>query len=224
MRRSSLEYPRPEFLGPKASSPTSPEAFDFSLAEEGRVRGRSRGSVLSSDLKTGSSFDKRFSVFLSLGKLRCLDARFSERCTPPSQALSGPEGWNIPALGTLYKDAVKASALGDDARIVSDTNAMNTIANQAVMYLWTFYPLGGWDATADAVIAFTSNVAGFYWNPSTIVDGPYFASLAPSSMTTTTSSAEGAPATIMNTAAVAVVIAVVIVVAAMVLRSRRQED
>ncbi|HXZ90622.1 MAG TPA: ABC transporter substrate-binding protein, partial [Candidatus Dormibacteraeota bacterium] len=141
----------------------------------------------------------------------------------PSQALSGPEGWNIPALGTLYKDAVKASALGDDARIISDTNAMNTIANQAVMYLWTFYPLGGWDATADAVIAFTSNVAGFYWNPSTIVDGPYFASLAPLSMTTTTSSAVGAPTTTITTAAVAVVIAVVIVVAAMVLRSRSKK-
>ena len=140
----------------------------------------------------------------------------------PSQALSGPEGWNIPAMGQLYQDAVSASARGDLATIVKDTNAMNALANQAVMYLWTFYPLSGF--YGDAVIAFTSNIAGFFWNPSTIVDGPYFAAYYPASMTTTTtSSAAGAPSSTLTTAAAAVVIIVIVAIAAVALRSRSKK-
>ncbi len=139
----------------------------------------------------------------------------------PAQTYPGPDGWNVPALGALYQDAVKASATGDVATLNKDTDAMNTIANQAVMYLWTFYPLGGWDGTTDAIVTFTSNVAGFTWNPSVQPDGPYFASLAPSSATsTTTSSAAGAPSFDLTTAAAAIVIIVIVAIAAIVLRSR----
>jgi ABC-type oligopeptide transport system substrate-binding subunit len=142
----------------------------------------------------------------------------------PSQTYPGPDGWNVPALGALYQDAVKASATGDVATLNKDTDAMNTIANQGIMYLWTFYPLGGWDGTSDAVVTFTSNVAGFTWNPSVQPDGPYFASLAPSSMTlTTTSSAAGAPSSTLITAAAAVVIIIIVAIAAIVLRSRSKK-
>lgn len=142
----------------------------------------------------------------------------------PSQTYPGPDGWNVPALGALYQDAVKASATGDVATLNKDTDAMNTIANQGIMYLWTFYPLGGWDGTSDAVVTFTSNVAGFTWNPSVQPDGPYFASLAPASMTlTTTSSAAGAPSSSLITAAAAVVIIIIVAIAAIVLRSRSKK-
>jgi len=131
----------------------------------------------------------------------------------PSQSYPGPDGWNIPALGTLYKDAVNASGSGDLATIVKDTDAMNTIANQAVMYLWTFYP--------ETFVPFTSNVQGYYWNPS--ISGVPFVSLAPSSMTTTTtSSSAGAPSSTLATATAAVVIIVIVAIAAVALRSRKR--
>ncbi len=142
----------------------------------------------------------------------------------PAQTYTAPDGWNIPALGTLYQDSVKASGSGDVARLIKDTDEMNTIANQAVMYLWTFYPVGGWNGADDGIIAFTSNVAGFTWNPSTIPDGPYFASLAPSSITTTTtSSAAGAPSSTLIMAAAIVVIIIIVAIAAVVLRGRSKK-
>ncbi|HYB66984.1 MAG TPA: hypothetical protein VEC43_01545, partial [Candidatus Acidoferrales bacterium] len=133
----------------------------------------------------------------------------------PAQTYPGPDGWNIPEMGTLYQDAVKASSSGDLATIVSDTNAMNALANQAVMYLWTWYP--------QIFITMTSNVQGFFWNPSTIVDGPYFATYSPATMTTTSSSAAGAPSSTLTTAAAAVVIIVIVAIAAVVLRSRSKK-
>jgi hypothetical protein len=61
---------------------------------------------------------------------------------------------------------------------LSVSNAMNTLANKEVMYLWTFYPL--------CYIVSTSNVQGYYYNPSLSssrpglgVAGPeYFAALS----------------------------------------------
>jgi ABC-type transport system substrate-binding protein len=135
----------------------------------------------------------------------------------PYNAYTGPDGWNLLAMGTLYKDAQAASATGDLARIVSDTDAMNTIANQAVMYLWTFYPL--------TFQIWTSVVQGVYWNPSVIPSGPYWVALSPTtvssptSMATTTAAAPGATLTI---AAAVVVIIVVIAIAAVVARGRKK--
>ena len=131
---------------------------------------------------------------------------------------SGPGGWNILALEQLYQNAVKASGSGDLATIIKNADAMNTIANQAVMYLWTFYP--------DQFYAYTSNVAGFYFNPAWTVFGAYFLELYPSTTTTTTASstsATAAPSSTLITAAIVVVIAIIVALAAVVLRSRRKK-
>ena len=137
----------------------------------------------------------------------------------PYQGYTGPLGWNIPEMGNLYQNAVNASARGDLATLVKDSDAMNIIANQAVMYLWTYYPLGGFPDTG--CVAITSNVAGFYWNPSTILYGPYFAALSPSSTTSTTaSSAANASSLTPITAAAGVIL--IIAIAAVVLRSRKK--
>jgi hypothetical protein len=92
---------------------------------------------------------------------------------------------------------------------------MNTLANQAVMYLWTWYP--------QFFYVMTSNIQGWYWNPSLLTDGPIFAVLSPASMTTTSSSAAGAPSSTLITAGAAVVIIIIVAIAAVVLRSRSKK-
>jgi len=93
----------------------------------------------------------------------------------PGQAYPGPDGWNLPAMQALYQQAVNASAHGDIAGIIAASNAMNTLANQQVLYLWTFYTTN--------FITMTSNVQGLYYNPSINPAGPggvgpqYFATL-----------------------------------------------
>jgi hypothetical protein len=147
----------------------------------------------------------------------------------PASTYAGPDGWNIPAMGTLYDDSVNASATGDNARIVSDSNVMCTLANQAVMYLWTQNPY--------VFFPYTSNVNGYFYNTAWSVDGPYFVSLAPATATgitfndfqtvvstmTTTSAAAGAPSSTLTTAAAAVVIIIIVAIAAIVLRSRSKK-
>jgi hypothetical protein len=132
----------------------------------------------------------------------------------PAQTYPGPDGWNIPEMGTLYRDAVSASASGDLATIVKDTDGMNTLANQAVMYLWTWYP--------EFFYVITSVVQGFYWNPSLMSDGPLFAMLSPTSMTTTTTSAAATATSNLTIAVAAVIIIVVVAVAAMIARRRKK--
>jgi hypothetical protein len=131
----------------------------------------------------------------------------------PGGSYPSTDGWNIPALGQLYSDAVNASAAGDLARILTDSNAMNTIGNQAVMYLWTQYGL--------YFYAYTSNVNGYFWNPSWSIDGPYFVSLSPATMTTTTTSAAAPSSTLAAVAAVVIII--IVAIAAIVLRSRSKK-
>ena len=93
----------------------------------------------------------------------------------PGQAYPGPDGWNLPAMATLYQQAVNASGRGDVQGIIDASNAMNTLANQNVLYLWTFYTTN--------FITMTSNVQGLYYNPSINPAGPggvgpqYFATL-----------------------------------------------
>jgi hypothetical protein len=134
----------------------------------------------------------------------------------PYATYTGPDGWNIPAMGRLYKDSVNASSAGDLSRIVSDTDEMNTLANEAVMYLWTFYPL--------AFMDFTSNVSGFYWNPQWGPNGAYFVvlSITPTTMTSTSTSAAAAPSSTLMVAAVAIVIVVIVAIAAIVARGRKK--
>ena len=149
----------------------------------------------------------------------------------PGGTYPAPDGWNIPAMGTLYEDSVNASATGDNARIVSDSNAMNTLANQAVMYLWTQNPY--------VFFPYTSNVNGYFYNTAWSVDGPYFVSLAPATTTavtfnpfqtvvstmtaTSATSAAAAPSSTLTTAAAAVVIIIIVAIAAIVLRSRSKK-
>jgi len=132
----------------------------------------------------------------------------------PRNAYTGPDGWNIPEMGTLYQDSVSASASGDLARIASDTDAMNTLANGAVMYLWTDYPQFFW--------VMTSNIQGFYWNPTLGASGPLFATLSPTTATSTTTSAAAASSSNLTIVAAAIVVIVIIAVAAMVARGRKK--
>ncbi len=76
----------------------------------------------------------------------------------PSGTYTGPDGWNIPLEGTLINKAVTASAAGNLTGLVSISNQMSQIANNAVIDLWTNYPY--------TFIVMTSNVQGFFWNPS----------------------------------------------------------
>jgi peptide/nickel transport system substrate-binding protein len=76
----------------------------------------------------------------------------------PNNDFPGPDGWNLPEMGTLYHEAVNASESGNLTGIISASNAMNELANQEVMYLWEFY--------VQEFQPVTSNVQGFYFNPS----------------------------------------------------------
>ncbi len=93
----------------------------------------------------------------------------------PGQAYPGPDGWNLPAMRTLYQQAVNASSNGNIEGIIAASNAMNSLANQKVLYLWTFYTTN--------FITMTSNIQGLYYNPSINPAGPggvgpqYFATL-----------------------------------------------
>jgi hypothetical protein len=131
----------------------------------------------------------------------------------PYDTYPSPDGWNIPEMGTLYQDSVNASATGNLARIASDTDAMNTLANQGVMYLWTDYPGFFW--------VMTSTIQGFYFNPTLGASGPLFATLSPTTATTTTTSA-APPSSSLEVAAAAIVIIVIVAVAAMVARGRKK--
>lgn len=76
----------------------------------------------------------------------------------PYGAYTAGDGWNLPRMQTLYQQAVDASARGDIPGIVAASNAMNTLSNQEVQYLWQVYPVN--------FVTMTSNVQGFYFNPS----------------------------------------------------------
>ena len=89
----------------------------------------------------------------------------------PGQIYSFSDGWNLTGMAPLYQEAVNATAHADFKQVISATNEMNELANEQVMYLWTFNP--------QAFIVMTSNVHGFYFNPSLaqVPTGFYFASL-----------------------------------------------
>jgi len=136
----------------------------------------------------------------------------------PSQTYPGPDGWNVPAIGALYKDAVNASATGNVARIAQDSDAIVALANQAVMYLWTQYP--------EYFYTFTSGVSGFSWNADWGSDGPYFAYLSPSTVTSamsSTSAAAAAPSSNLTLVAGVVVVIIIIAIAALVARGRKKK-
>jgi hypothetical protein len=85
----------------------------------------------------------------------------------PGSVYPQADGWNTNAMRTLENQAVSADASGNIPALIAASNAMNTLANKQIMYLWTFYPEGFW--------AITSNVHGVFENPS--LSGLYFATL-----------------------------------------------
>ncbi len=93
----------------------------------------------------------------------------------PNGAYTGPDGWNLPAMETLYQQAQNDSATGNTAGLVAAADQMSVLANKEVMYLWTVYTVN--------YVTMTSNVQGFYFNPglSTAAGGgvgpEYFATL-----------------------------------------------
>jgi hypothetical protein len=70
----------------------------------------------------------------------------------------GSDGWNIKSINDLFTQSQKDSAAGNLPGLIADSNKMNIIANKMVMYLWTYDNVN--------YITMTSNVQGFYFNPS----------------------------------------------------------
>jgi hypothetical protein len=78
-------------------------------------------------------------------------------------------------MATLFNQAAADSASNNLAGLVSVINQENIVANNAVMYLWTQYPLN--------FMSMTSNIQGFYFNAALSTSGAggtgpeYFATL-----------------------------------------------
>ena len=87
----------------------------------------------------------------------------------PNNLVPGPAGWNIPEMGNLYNQALQANIDGNVSGLIEASDLMNIIGNQQVMYLWTIYP--------SIFQPITSNVQGYYFNPSEFGNIPYFATL-----------------------------------------------
>jgi ABC-type transport system substrate-binding protein len=83
---------------------------------------------------------------------------------------TGPSGWDLAVLGNLENQAFQDTASNNITGLVKVTNMMNEISNQEVQYLWTIYPT--------FYQAMTSNVKGFYFNPSIYGTIEYFAALS----------------------------------------------
>ncbi|MDA4130403.1 MAG: hypothetical protein OK457_06495, partial [Thaumarchaeota archaeon] len=81
----------------------------------------------------------------------------------------GPDGWNLTSLGSLNLEMRHQSSINNLSGILSVSNLMNTIANKAVMYLWTFYP--------KSFQVVTSNIQGYYFNPALYGNLQYFPAL-----------------------------------------------
>ena len=80
------------------------------------------------------------------------------------------QGYNITRMMDLYKQAVIASHSGDDAGLVKVSNQMVALANYEVMGLYEIYP--------EYFIVMTSNVQGYFYNPSEPMQpGYYFATM-----------------------------------------------
>lgn len=74
----------------------------------------------------------------------------------PANTYTGPDGWNLGSMATLWSQVLNASSHNNIAALNQATHEMNVVANDQVMYLWTQYPLN--------FMAMTSNIGGFYYN------------------------------------------------------------
>jgi len=82
-------------------------------------------------------------------------------------------GWNFTQMTALSNQMLKADSSNNVTGLIAVTNAMNQFANDEVQYLWTIYP--SLVTAGSAIGVFTSNVHGYYFNPS--LNGPYFAGM-----------------------------------------------
>ena len=82
----------------------------------------------------------------------------------PSEAA---DGWNMSAINSLLAQAQTATSTGNVTGLVKISDSINGLANQAVMYVWTFY--------SDDFTVYTSNVYGYYYNA--YFSNTYFATL-----------------------------------------------
>lgn len=89
---------------------------------------------------------------------------------------SGPSssfGWNFTQMQDLSNQMLKADSSNNVTGLIELANSMNQFANSEVQYLWTVYP--SLVSASSSVGVFTSNVHGYYFNPS--LNGPYFAQM-----------------------------------------------
>jgi class 3 adenylate cyclase len=69
-----------------------------------------------------------------------------------------PDGWNVSSISTLWNQFASADTRGDLPGVIANSNRMNALANEMILYLWTFYPY--------FFFVHTSNIQGFSYNPS----------------------------------------------------------
>lgn len=91
----------------------------------------------------------------------------------PGQFIDSVDHWNYTALIPYWNEVSQSNENGNVSGIITGSNGMNEVFNQEVLYLYTFYPL--------YFQPFTSNIHGYYFNPS-LENGltavpEYFASL-----------------------------------------------
>jgi len=79
--------------------------------------------------------------------------------------------WNLTVMNPLFHQALTAEATGNISGLARVSSQMNELGNQAIMYLWTYYP--------QVFAVLTSNVHGYYYNPveTAYVQGFYFATM-----------------------------------------------
>ena len=113
---------------------------------------------------TGWTFDYPWSIDFLVGLY-----------TPggPSNAF----GWNFTRMANLSDQMLQANSNNNVSGLLAVTEAMNNFANNLVQYYWLDYP--SLVTSGSAIGVFTSNVRGYYFNPS--LNGPYFASMYVSS-------------------------------------------
>lgn len=88
----------------------------------------------------------------------------------PGQLYFSVDHWNLTEMANLYGQAVTANSKENVSGLIAVNSAMNTLANQEVMHLWTIYPR--------YYFVMTSTVHGFYYNPSLDMQpGYYFATM-----------------------------------------------
>ena len=86
----------------------------------------------------------------------------------PNNLFTAIDGWNLTQMGQYYAQAVQGTNTNNVTEVLQASAAMNRLANEAVMYLWTFYP--------ENFYVMTSNIHGVYYNPA-VTGTYYFASM-----------------------------------------------